>query len=110
MTSETNNYSDNFNGMIFPQTPNSLNTTSSSSVNSTTDLSSTSNQYAKNLNFNESPLNTKIQSISQVYGSSPTSSMTSNSYKLSIDEVCNSNYNYEYSNENEWKSSQFYLY
>ncbi len=98
--------------MILPQTPSSLNTTSSS-VNSAIDLGSTGNQYVKNLNFNESPLNTKVQSSSHIFVSSSTSSgmpINSSYNKLSQDDIRNNNYNYEYSNENEWKSSQFYLY
>lgn len=96
-----------------PQTPTSLNTTGSSIISTSfnSDYSATNNQYVKNLNLTESPLNTKVQSSTQL----PVCNINN---KLNLDET--NSYSYEYSNEQQhaWKTPQtalssqaaFYLY
>ena len=112
------NYSfNNSSASLMPHTPNSLNTTSNLLMHSNSTPNVTNeynNHYVKNLNFNESPLNTKVQSSSHVYSSS---TMNNNN----LDEINTLSYNNnDYSNEHVWKSSNqqnvtsstaaFYLY
>jgi hypothetical protein len=109
-TTTTASYSFQSNNPVsfMPQTPTSLNTTGELMQSNSTPIITnnseysnnhnniSSNQYVKNLNFNESPLNTKVHSSSHVY----------TSINNNLDEINSLSYNNSYSNEHAWKTSQ----